>query len=375
MLQNKLWSQGPHWLLKNEIEWPQLQAVVIDVPEKRNGISLITTQLNPDCIFERFSCIRKLNRIIAYALRFCNIKKNKGRYGQLTVQEIKAAHIRIIKLVQLHSFGMELRNLQNNKSLPSKSKIASLNPFTDEDGIIRVGGRLRNADISYSRKHPILLPRSNHITHLIIRHEHIKHFHAGLQATLNHVRANYWPIGGKSTIRKIIHECVRCSRLNPIIPKYVMGNLPHTRVALTRPFTNVGIDYCGPFFIKERKFRNKNKIKIYVATFVCFCTKAVHLELVGDLTSETCFAAIKRFIGRRGKPKHIYSDNGTNFVGTRKEMLEIYAFLTSKANNNLLQHNLADIEINWHFSPSKSPHFGDLWESMVKLLNITCVEL
>ena len=146
-----------------------------------------------------------------------------------------------------------------------------------------------------------------------------------------------------------------------------MGELPRDRVRSSRPFTNVGIDYCGPFFVKERKFRNRSKVKVYVAVFVCFCTKAVHLELVSDLTSEGCIAAMKRFFSRRGKAENIYSDNGTNFVGAKNEIFDLYKLLTSRAYNDKMSHWLADESINWHFSPPCSPHFGGLWEISVKL--------
>jgi hypothetical protein len=99
-----------------------------------------------------------------------------------------------------------------------------------------------------------------------------------------------------------------------------MGDLPAARITESRPFSNVGIDYCGPFFIKERKDRNRHKIKMYIAIFVCLAVKAVHIELVSDLTSEAFIAALRRFIVRRGFCLTIYSDNGTNFVGANNEL-------------------------------------------------------
>ncbi|XP_076660098.1 uncharacterized protein LOC143363386 [Halictus rubicundus] len=127
-----------------------------------------------------------------------------------------------------------------------------------------------------------------------------------------------------------------------------------------------GLDYCGPFLLKEKKFRNKGKVKSYVAVFVCFATRAVHMELVTDLTSETCLEAIRRFCARRGKPMHIYSDNATNFVGVKNEMVQIRAFFMSEENQNTLSRSLLTEEINWHFIPPRSPHFGGLWEAAVK---------
>lgn len=98
--------------------------------------------------------------------------------------------------------------------------------------------------------------------------------------------------------------------------------------------------------------------------FVCFCTKAVHLELVSSLTTEAFLATLKRFIARRGKPSDIFSDNGTNFVGAVKEMREVKRFLLGT--EDFLKSNLRNEQIEWHFMPPRSPNFGGLWEAGVK---------
>ncbi|XP_025833693.1 uncharacterized protein LOC112905445 [Agrilus planipennis] len=163
-----------------------------------------------------------------------------------------------------------------------------------------------------------------------------------------------------------INDCVKCSRYNAKVPDYRMGDLPETRLIKTRPFLNVGLDYCGPFLLKEKKFRNKIKIKAYVAVFVCFSTKAVHLELVTDLTTEACIEAIKRFAARRGNPNNVYSDNATNFVGAKNEILKLQAFFMSDEYSGGLKQYFSKQQINWHFSPPRAPHFGGLWEAAVK---------
>ncbi|XP_076229447.1 uncharacterized protein LOC143175223 [Nomia melanderi] len=145
-----------------------------------------------------------------------------------------------------------------------------------------------------------------------------------------------------------------------------MGDLPANRFKATRAFDIVGIDYCGPFLIKEKKFRSKNKLKSYVAVFVCFATKAIHLELATDLTTESCLGVLKRFFGKRGKPQQIHSDNATNFVGVKNEIAETRAFLLSQKYKEDMQHFLTKQNIEWHFSPPHSQHFGGLWEAGVK---------
>lgn len=145
-----------------------------------------------------------------------------------------------------------------------------------------------------------------------------------------------------------------------------MGNLPAVRVIKVRPFYHVGIDYCGPFYIKERKYRNQKRIKAYVAVFVCMTIKAIHIEVVSDLSTEGFLGALKRFIARRGKPASIYCDNATNFQGARNELRELYALLKSTEFKTEVFSFSNNNSIEFHFIPPSSPHFGGLWEAGVK---------
>ncbi|XP_011874869.1 PREDICTED: uncharacterized protein LOC105565906, partial [Vollenhovia emeryi] len=146
-----------------------------------------------------------------------------------------------------------------------------------------------------------------------------------------------------------------------------MGNLPQVRVREAIPFANTGVDFCGPFYIKEKKHRNRIRIKVYVCIFVCMTIKAVHFEVVNDLTSDGFLAALRRFISRRGIPAQVYSDNGTNFVGANNQLREMYALFNSDKHKNTVDRFACENQIKWHFIPPAAPHFGGLWESTVKL--------
>ncbi|CAK9821242.1 hypothetical protein ANTRET_LOCUS8 [Anthophora retusa] len=130
-----------------------------------------------------------------------------------------------------------------------------------------------------------------------------------------------------------------------------MGNLPGDRVKQARPFTNAGVDYCGPFFITQRRHRNRTRIKVYVAVFVCFEVKAVHLELVSDLTTEAFIAALRRFVARRGFCSNIYSDNGSNFMRTYNALREVQNLLKSQDHLDRIHAFLVERNIQWHFIP------------------------
>ncbi|XP_076661018.1 uncharacterized protein LOC143364711 [Halictus rubicundus] len=361
LLNNKRWTFGPDWLTLDKSLWPESRLEILqDIPEVRKIVCLASNVLNPNDILHKYSCIKRLRRVIAYCLRF--LKANRHT-GAISVEEAQHANEKIIALIQQQSFSEEIRALKTGTELPNKSKLLCLSPFVDNKGILRVGGRLQMSELPYHAKHPILLPKNDHVTDLIIRHAHLQNHHSGLNATLYHVRQYYWPIDGKNTTRRILRGCVKCFRVNPPATSYVMGILPANRITETRPFTNIGVDYCGPFFIKERKFRNRMKIKIYVAVFICFSSKAIHLEVVSDMTTEAFIAALKRMIARRGVCKNIYSDNGTNFIGANNELTELSRVLNE---NEKIRQFLNDKEISWHFMPALTPHFGGLWEAAVK---------
>ncbi|XP_030758533.1 uncharacterized protein LOC115884174 [Sitophilus oryzae] len=141
-----------------------------------------------------------------------------------------------------------------------------------------------------------------------------------------------------------------------------MGNLPECRVTSFQPvFAYTGIDYAGPISIRDRKTRNPKMLKSYIGIFICMSTKCVHLDVVTDMTTTSFITALKRFIARRGKPRHIYSDNGTNFVGANAIL-----FNKLKSSADEISSTLSAEVKSWHFNPPRAPNFGGLWEAGVK---------
>ena len=364
---NKQWVIGPEWLSLSSNHWPKNTWEEQPLPELKSVTSL-NFVVKSNSLLQRFSDIVKLQRVVAYWLRYMhNLKNRKSKLiGPLSAQELKHALTNIIKLTQSECFSKEIRQLSRNSTLAKNSSISSLNPFINGEGILCIGSRLRNARIPNSEKYPIILPKGHHITKLLIRQQHIRNFHSGPLATLNAVRRKYWPIQGLNTTKGIIRACINCFREKPTNLPYFMGDLPSDRVNQARPFISTGVDYCGPFYVKEKKFRNRNKVKVYVAIFVCFATKAVHMEVVSELTTEAFLAALRRFFARRGYSHNIYSDNATNFVGAKNQLTSLFNLLKSKEHNEAVSKFLSEREINWHCIPPKSPHFGGLWEAAVK---------
>ena len=200
--------------------------------------------------------------------------KNARQTGSLSRNELDSGLHLILKLTQSEAFATEIKVLSKGSNVDSRSSLIRLNPFLDE-GLIKVGERLDRAEIPESQKHPIVLPKNHHVIKLIIRDEHLNRLHVGTKATLYGVRETYWPIDGRNTTRHIIRQCVKCFRAKPREVEYLMGNLPKSRISFTLPFLDVGVDFCGPFFTKEHRQRNRTKIKTYVSVFACYATKAV----------------------------------------------------------------------------------------------------
>jgi hypothetical protein len=370
LIDNKLWLNGPTFLWQNETDHSDNIKNIINPSETEERRRIVCTKavINNESseLLLKYSSFKKLINVIALCFRFYNKIKGEKITGPLSVKEIRFSHNVIVKLVQQEAFPDEYNCLVKNKPLPKSSPLIKLNPFLDADSIIRVGGRLVNANIFYNKKFPIVIPKRHHITNLIVEREHLRQLHAGPQATLAAIRESYWLLGGRNTIRRILHNCVLCRRASPITYEEIMGNLPDARVNLIRPFRDCGVDYAGPISIREGKGRGKRSIKAYVCLFICLATKAIHLELVTDCTSSSFIGAFKRFMSRRGKPSRMYSDNATTFKGSDRELRFIHQeVIKSELFKNFIS-NCAENNVEWHFIPPRSPHVGGIWEAGIK---------
>ncbi|XP_047022638.1 uncharacterized protein LOC124632030, partial [Helicoverpa zea] len=339
-----------------------------ELPDIKSTTTLLVHQTNQNTFpFDRFSSFIRMKRIVSYMLRFIHNARNKlkcnRKYGPLQVDELNNSVIKLTQMSQKQSFS-DLDIMLSKGQLRSKinRNISSLNLFLDNNKIIRVGGRLSNsASFLYDKKHPILLCSKHTFTRLLFEYEHKRLLHAGPQLLLASLRENWWPLRGRDLARNIVHKCVTCTRIAGKTVPVQMGNLPSERLEPGYPFMICGVDYAGPMFILNRKGRGAKLEKCYICLFVCFSTRAVHLELVTSLTTEAYMLALKRFISRRGKPSEIFSDNGKNFIGAMKEFTQ---FL--KNNHNNITEILANDNIKFNFIPPYTPHFGGLWEAGVK---------
>ena len=257
-------------------------------------------------------------------------------------------------LVQRDDFSTILEGNQTNGTVLSK-----LNPIV-VDGIVRVGGgRLQNAPFDDEMKHPFILPSDQHVTKLLIIHQHHLVGHSGAGMTWTALREKYWVLRGGAIVRKVIGKCFSCKRRNAKKMEQFMADLPASRVTPDKPpFSFVGVDYFGPIMVKQ----GRSRVKRYGCLFTCLNCRAVHLEVANSLDTDSFINALRRFISRRGKPSNIISDNGTNFKVAERERRENL----ERLNQTRVTNFLVEQGIDWNFNTPAASHIGGAWERMVR---------
>lgn len=368
LVQNDLWWSGPKFLKDPPSSWPkETPSVIPDLPDLKESVSSLLVHNPPEetgiQVVERFSSLTRAQRVTAWMLRFRHNAASPAalrRQGCLSVEELKQSMQCLIRITQTHHFRKEIEALKSDKPL---SNFRHLTPFLEND-LLRVGGRLARAPLPYDSRHPIILPAKSHLALLIVRHYHLNSLHGGPKMIQCLVQRKYFICGLRDLVRKVVFKCTSCFRFTAKPHEAIMADLPPSRFAQGRPFVHTGVDLAGPFSLKEGYRRNSPVIKGYFAIFVCFATKAVHLELLTSLSTDCFLAALDRFIARRGLPSCLFSDQGTNFKGAARVLDETYTFL--KRNEPAIIDHLTGREIQWTFNAPSNPSSGGLWEAGVK---------
>lgn len=369
-----LWWEGPSWLRLPKVDWPTIPELGDSlVPEEEKTVHenvLLSIPVNLT-LLDQVSSLTRLYRITAWIRRFINNcradKSGRTRIGgSLTTKELAAAEIVWVATVQQQAFAEEINTLKAGKE--SRNKLLPLRPFLDQDGLLRVGGRLGLSELPYSKRHPLVLPGKHQLTKLVIRNEHTRLLHAGPVLVMASLSQRFHIIGARRAVRAITRNCVACRRIAGKPHPQLLGQLPRERLDPGLVFDQVGVDYAGPILTKSGSIRKPIISKGYICVFVSFSVKAVHIEPVTELTTAAFIAALRRFTSRRGKPSRIWSDHGTNFVGAARELKELYAHLRVAETQDSISSFCSKQGIEWCFTPEHAPHFGGLWEAAVKSL-------
>ena len=359
---NRLWHCGPDWLAKktDEVLLGGAEAPEDCVAEMRSEDRKAHTLLAGDAAVSledvitcrNYSSVGRLLTVTAYVLKFVQALKQavKGSRSPSSSQVMDTSEAETMWIRESQ------RLLEKDKQFPTWTRQFGL--YRSDDGLWRCGGRLDHANIPLETKHPILLPRGHYLTELIVQRAHKKVLHNGIKETLTEVRSRFWILKGRSLVRKLIHQCTVCRRFEgshyqvPPPPP-----LPEFRVSKQPAFTFTGVDFAGPLYIRYPG--RKEASKVWLCLFTCCVVRAVHLDLVPNMTTTAFLRCLKRFVSRKGLPKRFISDNGRTFKCAAK-------VLSSIPKQREFQEYLHGNQIQWTFNVERAPWWGGIFERLVK---------
>ena len=381
LAQSTLWWHGPDFLSVQQLPLDDItHGVQDDDPEVRK-VAVQVLQTVTEAATEQFDLLSRLLRfsswqraksavalVLRLQKRFKKGVEKEKIHGPPRVEELQEAERVIIKEVQRREFP-EISVLNSSDQSQSRSdekmrkhqvKISSkhslhkLDPFMDEYGLIRVGGRIKGEG-SYKETHQLILPKNGHITDLVTLHFHELALHAGRNRTLHEIRRQgFWILRARSKVSTLLNNCVTCKRLRGKVTIQKMADLPPDRTAEAPPFTYSGVDLFGPFYVREGRSDKKR----WGVLFTCMATRAVHIEVAHSLDTSSFLNAYRRFVCRRGPIRSLRSDQGTNFIGAKNE-LDTEAIKRKLANDN------CDF-FEFKFNVPKASHMGGCWERMIQ---------
>ncbi len=373
---SSLWWSGPPWLTLPPNKWPVHK---LSKPVAEIHCLSIQPDLQPDpaqrqflnVLWNRFSSFHTLYKVVAWMFRFASNSRPRNKVklksDLLTSTEVSTAKHVIFKLSQLEIYPEVFLALQRATRLPKSHALSKSTVILSRYGHLLVNSKVRDPHSPTSPRQLTPLNAKSMLTKLLVRTLHITYSHAGISALASILSSSFYIPNLRNLLKLISRSYSSCQRAYALPLQQRMGMLPSSyRTTPAPPFDNTGVDFAGPFVIRQGYTRKPTLIKTYAAVFVCMCTKAVHLELCTSLSTDDFLATLQRFVARRGCPSHIYSDNGTNFLGAREEIRELQK-LTESVSTRQAVFNFANSNaIEWHNIPPRAPHFGGLWEAAVK---------
>ncbi|XP_055605028.1 uncharacterized protein LOC129753255 [Uranotaenia lowii] len=368
--QDSAWFSGPEFLKESEENWPQPRSSTTTTEELKIPClvhQLSETQTTVD--FTRFSKWERVLRTTAYVNRYIALKTNRVKIfpEHLGQQELRDAENSLFGNAQWCSYPAEMsvavhnrgKSTEQRNDLPKQSILRQMSPYLDENGVLRVDSRIGAAKrVSTCTKYPVILPQYHRLTDLIIDFYHRKYIHCNFETVVNELRQRFYIPRIRQTVKRVLRQCQWCKiyKSKPQVPR--MAPLPEARLAAyTRPFSYTGLDLFGPILVKS----GRQALKRWVALFTCLTIRAVHVEVVYSLSTESCIMSIRRFIGRRGAPIEIHSDNGTNFRGADNILQQ----QVRQFHENMAV-TFTNVDTKWVFIPPGTPHMGGSWERLVR---------
>ena len=370
------WMKGPEFLFQ-----PQLQDEELNEEESREDVirelkktNVITAEegnppdahltaenvsavegevsRNPilDHLTKTCSTFRKARKVLSYVLRFANNVKEVKKTGPISVEELKRSEVLLFQWCQV-----EVDISKIDKKLIAK---------VDEDGLLRAHGRLEKIrTLPPEMRNPIILPGNHPLVLLLLRQLHEARGHCGYQSLVHEARRKFWIIGLRSLAKQLTRACVTCRKLRRKPLEQLMGQVPSLRVGVGIPvFGHTALDMFGPVHIRVSRKTLKDA---QVIIFACMTSRAIHLELCTDRSTDAFLLAFRRFVSLRGHPLVCWSDCGTNFKGAQSYLNEVTKDWDLERIQNVLADNYT-CQFKWEWNIPRASHMNGVVESLIK---------
>ena len=383
LFENDFWACGPPWLRRAESEWPP-EPEAAPSPEAEaeqrstSAVTLVQTRNSVETKFRQeakavwaTSDFNKFKVRLAYLLRWRKLK-NLQIKGEITAEELDEAQQKHIWLEQRFAYGPQIRALERSKPASFQRSEAELLPFLDQEGLLRVGGRLGDGDFPREERFPIILPAvkakkliefNDTFTGRLMWHLHVTNCHAGANWLYTHMRERYFPIAGRQALRRMIKLCGPCQLANKKTSRPIMAPLPRARLKLNTCWTYVGVDFTGEIRLLS-KHEATRVPRAYVIIFTDLTSRGVHFEVVRKMETHDFFVALRRMMAVRGKVSHLFSDEARNFLRGRNELYYLFKFMDHRK----FKDKLTSMGIEWKTNAPLSPFRGGVWERLLRTM-------
>jgi len=352
------WLHGPSFFLCVPEQWPDRELGCLSDDTKILSLNVIADRAIDSVVqLDSFSCFNRLLRVTTLVIKFgCLTRK----IVKSDVEHMNSARIHLIKTEQSKFLGNEISFLKNQRDKNVPSLVRNLNLFLDESGILRSRGRIsQSIELNTEVNNPILLPRKSWLTSLIIEEVHLKCKHYGMATTLlNFRKRGYWVSKGRITVKTVLSKCIVCKKINGNSFKYPKTNdYLSDKVNFVTAYEHVGIDFTGHVLVKL----GDSLSKMYILVFTCLNVRAIHLELLSDMSCANFLMAFVRFSNRYRIPAAVYSDNASTFLMALGILSD--SFTDNEFSEHLVSNNIRHVKI-----PLYAAWAGSAWERMIRTL-------
>ena len=348
------WLSGPSFLHQSDLPQPTPS---FSIPEDDKEVKRCALASSADMPFESFE--KKLCRFSSRSkllLGIAALVKRRERAGGRSVSDVAAkqmAEMYVVKCVQHDHFTHPAPNTTNH--------LKQLQVYRDDNLVLRVGGRAKQSTEPMEVSHPVILPRDSQYSLLVVRECHEKIQHQGMMFTMHRVRdEGYWVIGLRGKASRVVRQCAKCIRKRGIPQAQRMADLPAERLEPSPPFTYCGVDCFGPFPVKD----GRKEAKRYGLIVTCLASRAVHIEMLVDMSTDAFMMALRNVIALRGDIRLIRCDQGTNFVGASRELKRAL----NEMDPGSISYKLLELNCEFKFNPPAASHRGGVWERQIRTI-------